>query len=186
MDTWFLYFLIYSALGCGLERAYARFKRSPRQVRRCFLLLPLCPVYGLAMTALLSLAGEKGSFWTLIPLGAAVCTGVEYVVHLLYDKLLGVWFWDYRGLKGNVRGRVCPRFALYWGLLSALTVRWVHPWVVALAAATPWQATYALWLVFALDAVVSVRILLQTHDTALLSLPVLYQRIRPSNQSDVE
>ena len=50
MSRWFLYFLTYSFLGYCLEKLFARAVRSPERVRKCLLLLPLCPVYGLAMT----------------------------------------------------------------------------------------------------------------------------------------
>ena len=59
MSQWLVWFFFYSFLGYGLEKLHARLFRSPRQVRKCFLLLPLCPVYGLAMTALLALAPAK-------------------------------------------------------------------------------------------------------------------------------
>ena len=49
------YFWIYSFLGWLLELAFAAVSRSPDRRRRCLLLLPLCPVYGLGMLAVLAL-----------------------------------------------------------------------------------------------------------------------------------
>ena len=48
------YFWIYSFFGFLLEKAFAAATHSPHRVRRCFLLLPLCPVYGLGMLAVLA------------------------------------------------------------------------------------------------------------------------------------
>ena len=48
-------FWSFSLLGWVLERLFAAVTRSPRQRRRCLLLLPLCPVYGLGMAAVLAL-----------------------------------------------------------------------------------------------------------------------------------
>ena len=90
MSQWFLYFLFYSLAGCGLEKLYARAIRSPRRQRKCFLLLPLCPVYGLAMTAVLALVPAEAGLVTLSVLGGLICTGVEYLVHLFYDRVLHV------------------------------------------------------------------------------------------------
>ena len=59
------YFWIYSFLGWILERAYAFLVQSGRQERRCLLLLPLCPVYGLGMLAVLALP----------PMGCLLCSG---------------------------------------------------------------------------------------------------------------
>ena len=48
MSRWFLYIFFYSLAGYGLEKVFARAVRSEHQIRKCFLLLPLCPVYGLS------------------------------------------------------------------------------------------------------------------------------------------
>ena len=58
------YFWLYSFLGFLLERAFAAATRAEHQARRCFLLLPLCPVYGLGMLAVLALPREL-PFWAL-------------------------------------------------------------------------------------------------------------------------
>lgn len=183
MSRWFVYFLCYSLAGYGLEKLFAWAVNAEKQVRKCFLLLPLCPVYGLAMTALLALVPEGGGFWITAALGALVCTGVEYLVHLFYDKLFGVWFWDYRPLPGHIRGRVCPQFSLAWGVLSAIAVRWVQPGVDALAERAPPEVLFALWLVLAADCVLSASLLLRYHDTELLTVRAALAYSRSSSQS---
>ena len=55
------YFWIYSFLGYLLERAFAAVTHAEHQGRRCFLLLPLCPVYGLGMLAVLALCLTLGT-----------------------------------------------------------------------------------------------------------------------------
>ena len=50
---WLWLFCLYSFLGYLLEKIFAAVTGSRHQVRKCFLLLPLCPVYGLAMLAVL-------------------------------------------------------------------------------------------------------------------------------------
>ena len=181
MAQWFWYFLIYSFLGCCLEKLYARCIRSPKRVRKSFLLLPLCPVYGLGMTALLALWEPGMGPLVLACLGALVCTGVEYLVHLFYEKTLKVRFWDYTGLPGSVQGRICPRFAAVWGGLSAFAVVCVQPWVTALAAAVPPALSYGMWLLLAADCVLTARVLAWYHDTELLALSTLSARV--SSQS---
>ena len=51
MAVWFWNFLLFSFLGWCVERLFAALTRAPQQRRRCLLLLPLCPVYGLGMAA---------------------------------------------------------------------------------------------------------------------------------------
>ncbi len=183
MSRWFIYFLFYSIAGYGLEKLHARLSHSPRQVRKCFLLLPLCPVYGLAMTALLALIPEGIGFLPLALLGGAVCTGTEYLVHLFYDRALGVQFWDYTPMRGHIRGRICPQFALIWGLLSAAAVYLVQPYVQVLAEAVPPWVVFFLWLTLAADCVLSWTLLQRYRNTELLSLKAVVSQIRASSQS---
>lgn len=173
MAQWFLYFVIYSFFGYCLEKIFARAVHSQRQVRKCFLLLPLCPVYGLGMLSVLSLSDPQHPFFVQAVLGGALCTGVEYLVHFFYDKVFQVKFWDYSDLSLHVNGRICPRFALIWGFLSAAAARFIHPAVTALAAAIPPPLILALWIVFAADCVFTASLLHRRHDTELLSLAAL-------------
>ena len=163
------YFWIYSFFGFLLEKTFAAATHSPHQVRRCFLLLPLCPVYGLGMLAVLALPeGILGSGWLFL-FGGMAATAVEYAVHWWYEAFLGVCFWDYSGQVGNLRGRVCLPFFLIWGVLTAAAVWWVHPFVSRMAAVVPPAVTYACLLLFTLDAVCSARFLKVTGDIDALS-----------------
>lgn len=166
-------FLIYSFLGFCLEKLFARAVHSPRQVRKCFLLLPLCPVYGLAMLAVLALHRSAFPFWMQVLSGGLVCTAVEYLVHLYYDKVFHTRFWDYSDLSIHLNGRVCPHFSLIWGILSTLTVRYAHPLVSFAAQSIPPWTSFAAWLLLASDAVLTCSLLYRFHDTELLSVSAL-------------
>ena len=170
MAEWLWYFWVYSFFGYLLEKVFAWWTKAEQQVRKCCWLLPLCPVYGLGMTAVLTLPLElRYSLW--LPLaGGVLATVVEYAVHWFYDTALGVRFWDYSNVRGNLRGRVCPAFSVAWGLLTALAVWFVQPWVAVLAARIPWQVTYGLLLFFAADALCAGRILCVTGDVEALRL----------------
>ena len=184
MVQWFWYFLIYSFFGYCLEKLFAWAVHAEKQVRKCFLLLPVCPVYGLAMCALLALAPAGVRFWPLAVLGSAVCTGVEYLVHLFYDKVFRVQFWDYSEMEGNLHGRVCPQFALIWGLLSAAAVTWVQPLLVLLTARIPPALTFTVWVILAADCVLTGALLGRWHDTELLTVTAVLDQARASNQSN--
>ena len=183
MEQWFLYFLFYSFAGYLLEKAFARITHSPNQVRKCFLLLPLCPVYGLAMTVLLAMAPEEMGLLPRVLLGGIVCTAVEYLVHLFYEKVLSVRFWDYSGLRGHFRGRICPQFAVIWGVLSTAAVLWVQPFVEELAVRTPPEAAYVLWLLLAADCVFTVALLRHGVGPEDLALRTVFAQSRASSQS---
>lgn len=171
MAVWLWLFWTYSFLGYLLERGFAAATRSPHQVRKCFLLLPMCPVYGLGVLAVLALPSVlTESFWGLALWGGLAATVVEYVVHLAYDRLLHVRFWDYSGLWGNFRGRVCPVFSVAWGLLLAAVLPPLQEFLLPLLGAVPPAVTYAMALLFTADTVASLRVLWLTGDPEALTL----------------
>ena len=174
---WLWLFCLYSFLGYLLEKIFAAVTGARHQVRKCFLLLPLCPVYGLAMLAVLHLPADlTRGFLRLAFYGGLTATAVEYAVHFLYDKLLGVMFWDYSSTKMDLNRRVCLPFALIWGPLAAVTVRYIHPLLRPWLTAVPPWLTLAAWLLLTADSFFTVRLLLQYHDIDLLGWKNLLRR----------
>lgn len=162
MGPWLWYFWIYSFLGWLVELAFAAATRSEERRRRCLLFLPLCPVYGLGMLAALAL--PPMGWLGLTVFGGLAAAAVEYAYHWAGERFLGVRFWDYAHVPGNLQGRVCLPFTMAWGLLVWAAVRFIHPWTAALAAAVPPAATYAFLLVFAGDLACSLWFLRVTGD----------------------
>lgn len=52
------------------------------------------------------------SFLSRVGLGALSITGVELATGLAVNRDHRVW--DYRGMKGNVKGQICPLFMILW------------------------------------------------------------------------
>ena len=176
---WFWLFVFYSFGGYLLEKAFAAATAAPQQVRKCFLLLPLCPVYGLGMLAVLALPPTlRDSPWRLGLFGALAVTAVEFAVHWLYETLLGVRFWDYSPIKTGVAGRVCLPFSVIWGVLVVLTIRFVHPLAALLASAVPAAISYAMLLVLTTDAFFSALVLRRSGDVELMDLANLRKNLR--------
>ena len=97
--VWFWYFLIYSFLGFLVEVVYARSVGAAKRDRKCRLLLPICPVYGLGALAVLALpAAVRAHPLLLLPAAGAACTAVEYLTSIFYEKVFRVAFWDYSHL----------------------------------------------------------------------------------------
>ena len=166
---WFWYFWIYSFLGFLLEVAFARITGNPKRDRKCRYFLPLCPVYGFGALALLLLPEAiRGNPLLLFPCAAVVCTAVEYFTGLFYERAAGVCFWNYAHLPLNLGGRVCLLFALFWGILALLLLRFLHPRVAALAAALPlWLAVPAVGFNL-LDLGLTLAVLRRTRSTEAL------------------
>lgn len=162
------YFIIYSFMGFLLEVAFARAIRHPKRDRKCLLLLPLCPVYGLGACLILWLAPMGNSLLWVALAGGLAATGAELAMGAFYRFVLGVKFWDYSGFPGSLDGLVCPAFSACWTVLSLLLVYTVHPLVAASAALIPaWLGPPALILA-GTDILVSCVALRQTGTTEVL------------------
>lgn len=165
---WLWYFIIYSFAGFLLEVSFAHLIGHPKRDRKCFLLLPLCPVYGLgALLILWAARPELGALWVAAA-GALAATAAELLMGLFYRFAIGVEFWDYAGLPGNVAGLVCPQFAAAWGLLALALVYRVHPLLAALTAELPARAAPPAAILLAADGAVSAAALRRTGTTEVL------------------
>lgn len=164
------YWFAYSFLGYCLEKLFAAATRSKHRLRRCFVFLPLCPVYGFAMLAILLLGAEDlPGAWEQLLLGTLVSTSVEYAVHWAYEKLFAVRFWDYSATKCDVNGRICLPFSLCWGVLTLLAVRYVQPVLADFAAQLSEEAALPAVFFTMFDSILSARVLLLTHDIDALT-----------------
>jgi uncharacterized membrane protein len=179
-------FLFYGFGGYLLEKWYARRTHAEKQNRKGLILLPLCPVYGLAMAAVLTLPAPLRS-WPVLPLtAAAVCSAAEYGYHWVCQAVFGVKFWDYTGVAGNVNGRICLPFSLLWGGLGALALTAIQPGLTVLLRRIPPAATFAAVLLFTADAACSLRLLRLTRDTEQLRLQTLFPaKTPPETDSDL-
>ena len=166
--VWFWNFVVYSFLGFLLEITYAR-ATGGRGDRKCLLVLPLCPVYGLGALGILLLPQwilSRPPF--LFFCGALVATAAEYAAALFYERMLGVSFWDYRDLPWNLGGRVCLPFSLAWGCLSLPLVLWLHPLLAPLLEAIPSPVTWAAAAALGADLLLSAALLRRTGDRSCL------------------
>ena len=168
----FLPFLLYSFLGFLLELLHARVHGSRGHGRKCLLFLPLCPVYGFGTLAILHMpAPLLNNPLTVFLAGGLLATLVEYGVALFYQVGAGVKFWDYSQQPGNLGGKICPLYTLFWGLLSLPQVYVFHPFLrrlLDLAAGLPAWLLQLLFLFFAADSLVSLWLLHRTGSTDCL------------------
>jgi len=141
---WVWNFVVYSFAGFLLEVAFAA-AVGGRPDRKGLWVLPLCPVYGAGACLILLLPPwVQARPWALYLLGGAAATAAEYAAALYHEKVLGVAFWNYDGLPGNVRGRVCLPFSLAWGVLALGLTYWLHPllipWLTQVPVPVSWLA----------------------------------------------
>lgn len=173
----FWQFLLYSFFGFLFEITFARLVRHPKRDRKCHLLLPVCPVYGVGALAILALPEWIKASPALLYLGGALAaTVVEWALAIFYEKAAGTPFWDYSALPWNFQGRVCLVFSLFWGLLALPLVYGLQPWLEPRLALIPDAVTIPAALFYLGDAATSL-FLLRRFGTEGLRW---YVRFRPS------
>ena len=165
---WLWYFIIYSFFGFLLEVAFARAVNDPKRDRKCFVFLPLCPVYGLgACLILLTAPPARGPLWVMAA-GGLAATAAELAMGLFYRLVLGVQFWDYAGMRGSIGGLICPMFSLCWSVLALALAYLVHPAVAPLAERIPAGLAAPALILLCSDALVSCVALRRTGTTEVL------------------
>lgn len=123
----FVWFFLYAFLGWCTEVVYAA-AVTGRFVNRGFLCGPVCPIYGFGMVAVLTLLRPVQDNLLLLFLGSVVLTTVlEFLVGWLTETLLHERLWDYSNVPFNIKGYVCLKFSLAWGLGCLLLIKVIHP-----------------------------------------------------------
>lgn len=160
--------LVYSFLGYVLEVAYSKAVHGHGRGRKCLLLLPLCPVYGVGAVAIVALSGPHPTPMWVMGVGFLAASTVELLFGLYYKYVLGVTFWDYSQIRGNVGGMVCLPFSLAWSGMALGLVYTVHPFVKICVSAIPTAFTVPVWIVVGADCLISSIALKRTKTTVVL------------------
>lgn len=129
----FAYFFIYAFLGWIAEVIYHALKEG-NFANRGFLNGPVCPIYGVGVTAILLMLGKWiDKPWLVFLVGFAFCSLIEFIVGWALEKFFHNKWWDYSDKKFNIKGYVCLEFSILWGLAVVLVADVVHPGIKWLA-----------------------------------------------------
>lgn len=132
----FAYFFIYAFFGWIVEVAYHAVTTG-KFINRGFLNGPICPIYGIGVTAILLMLGKHiDKAWAVALVGLAFPTAIELITGFVLEKLFHNKWWDYSNRKFNFKGYICLQFSLLWCLAVVLVVEVVHPavhWFASLA-----------------------------------------------------
>ena len=142
-------FLIYAFLGWCSEVAFAAVNKG-KFVNRGFLNGPVCPIYGFGMLIVVTaLWGLKGNLILLFLGSAALTTAREFVTGWVLEKFFHDKWWDYSDMPFNIKGYICLKFTVLWGLAASFVVGAVHRFVYMIIIKTPIVPGLTLLSVFA-------------------------------------
>ncbi len=123
-----IYFFIIGAfagwmLECVFKFVSKNFERTPG-----ILNTPFCILYGLGTVALSMIINKvTNNILLLFLLSMIVLTAMEYVTFILLKKIYNVQLWDYKDMTFSINEKVCLEFALVWGVLGALYIKYLLP-----------------------------------------------------------
>ena len=110
------YFFIYAFLGWVAEVIYATLKTG-KFVNRGFLNGPVCPVYGAGMALCVLLLNPVAGYWWLLFLaGGVMASALEFLTGFVLEKIFHAKWWDYSKEPFNLKGYICLKFSILWGL----------------------------------------------------------------------
>lgn len=139
-----LSFAAYAFLGWVLELLSAlvieRRLRNPG-----FLTGPVVPIYGFgAMAIVLFIEPFVDNPFLVFLASIAVTTVLEYLTHVLLERLLHIRLWDYSARRLNLHGRICAENSLLFGVLALLVVYVLQPTLASLLGMLPETAAIAI------------------------------------------
>lgn len=147
-------FFVYGFFGWCSEVAFAAVKER-KFVNRGFLNGPLCPIYGIGVTAIVTLMDAyMDNLLLLFLLSGILVTALEWVTGFLLEVLFHHKWWDYSKMPLNLNGYVCLPFSLLWGAACTLIVKYIHPLLWKLLSLIPlWLGIFLLGVLSAALAV---------------------------------
>lgn len=131
IDIWsiFMYLIIYSIAGFLIETTFAIFTKGVIESRKSFLYGPFCAIYGIGAISMIIFLKNEKKVWKLFIFGAIIGATVEYLMSFLCEKIFGVKWWDYSNAFLDIQGRTCIGYAISWGLLAIVLIKFINPYV---------------------------------------------------------
>ncbi len=135
----FYLFVIGSFLGTVFETVWALFAEGHFEMRVGMVYGPFIPVYGGGACLLTAVLYKlyKLSDTVIFVISAFVGAFFEYICSWAQEMIFGTVSWDYSGTLLNLDGRTNLMFALIWGFLGLVWVRYIYPFASKLIEKIP-------------------------------------------------
>ena len=158
-------FIIYAFIGWCTEVSYAALDTG-KFVNRGFLNGPYCPIYGCGVVIVVAILTPLKENLLILFAGSFLLTSVlEYITGYILEKVFHNKWWDYSDKPFNIKGYVCLKFSIYWGLACTFIMDIIHPIFYAAIRFIPFVLGVVLlsiiMCVFAADCIITVTTILK-------------------------
>jgi len=162
------YLIMYSFIGWFYE-SIIRSIGAKKIINSGFLNGPFCPIYGFGAVVVILLFYQRvENIYILFFASMVLTSALEYVTSYLLEKIFHTKWWDYSNYLFNIKGRVFLPGAIVFGILSVLTIKFVHPFIEKTVISIPeWILTSSSILIFILimiDLYITVRYLFKLNN----------------------
>ena len=158
-------FIVYAFLGWCTEVSYAALDTG-KFVNRGFLNGPYCPIYGCGVVIVVAVLTPLQENLAILFAGSFLLTSVlEYLTGFMLEKFFHNKWWDYSDFPFNIKGYICLKFSILWGLACTFIMKVLHPMIYGVIVRIP-HVLGAVTLVvlmsgFAVDLCVTVSTILK-------------------------
>ncbi len=158
-------FIIYAFIGWCTEVSYAALDTG-KFVNRGFLNGPYCPIYGCGVVIVVTVLTPLKENLLLLFVGSVVLTTtLEFITGYVLEKVFHNKWWDYSDTPFNVKGYICLKFSILWGLACTFVMKIVHPAIYKIITWIPFWVGVVLLVVlmgiFVTDCCITVSTILK-------------------------
>ena len=158
-------FIIYAFFGWCTEVSYAALDLG-KFVNRGFLNGPYCPIYGFGVLIVIGVLTPLKENILILFAGSFLLTSVlEYFTGWILEKVFHNKWWDYSEFPFNIRGYVCLKFSVLWGLACSFIMLVLHPIIYKFVKVFPKTVGISLLVIiftaFTVDLVFTVSTILK-------------------------
>ena len=158
-------FIIYAFFGWCTEVSYAALDTG-KFVNRGFLNGPYCPIYGCGIVIVVTILTPLKENLLLLFVGSVLLTTtLKFLTGYILEKAFHNKWWDYSDKPFNVKGYICLKFSILWGLACTFVMEILHPAIYKLITWIPFVPGVILLTIlmgiFAVDCCITVSTILK-------------------------
>ena len=148
LDQWLIFFYIYCFIGWIWECSYVSI-RTKKLTNRGFMRGPVLPIYGSGAILMVLVGMPLIDHPVAMFFAGLVCAStLEYFTGDIMQRLFKVRYWDYSKCFLNLKGHICLKASLAWGVFTILMNYFAHKPIERMVLSVSENILHVVVLVF--------------------------------------